>query len=106
MKTYSNTNTHKDKYSQKSYTSAQIESKNAKAKKRLRKIQIETHGYEYCMDCGKNKNDTYLDVSHQKSKDWCIKNSEIELIWDVNNMRIRCRECHKKYDKLNLQFKN
>lgn len=62
------------------------------------------HGYIFCEDCGRNGNNTYLDCSHTISVDECQKEGKVELAWDIENIKIRCRECHQKHDKTNLQW--
>ena len=74
------------------------------------KIQdmLDEHGYVFCEDdsngpiCGRNANSgVYIDCSHEISVDQCQKNGESELAWDwQNNIKMRCRPCHQKHDKL------
>ena len=65
--------------------------------------QIEQFGYNFCIECDSTK---FLDCSHRISVDKCQKEGRSELAWDEDNIDILCRECHRKRDKLNLQFKN
>lgn len=57
------------------------------------------HGYLFCEDCGKN-NCTPIDCSHDLSVDQCKKQSKTELAWSVDNITLRGRPCHSKYDRL------
>jgi len=73
----------------------------AKRKKLLE--QVEIHGYNFCTRC--ERNDCLpIDVSHIISVDKCIKKGIIELAYDLNNLQILGRDCHKKYDGLDLRF--
>lgn len=84
-----------------SLSKGQIDRKIRKAKKeKLQKQKIE-HGYNFCEDCGKSSG-TYLDCSHDVS----VKKGTIEMGWDLNNITIRCRECHLAYGdgKLNAEM--
>lgn len=64
---------------------------------------IEENGYVYCEICERNDCKP-VDCSHDKSVDWCIKNGCPELAYDIDNITLRGRDCHKKYDGLDLQF--
>jgi hypothetical protein len=106
MKNYSSDNHYTDKHSGIVYNSAQIERYNSKAKKELFQRQRDEYGYNFCEKCKRNlSGNIILNASHNQSKAWCLKNGEIELIWDLENMEILCQEtCHKIKDKLNTQF--
>ena len=56
------------------------------------------HGYVYCEDCGSNNG--LIDCSHDISVNEAQNTGRTELAWDVNNITLRCRECHKKHDNL------
>ncbi len=58
----------------------------------------EEYGYIFCEDCGRSSG-TYFDCSHDVSVDKCQKEGRSELAYDVNNITIRCRECHKIWDR-------
>lgn len=64
--------------------------------------QREDDGYNHCEDCGVNELHARLDVSHQVSRAEAKNECRTELIWDVDNLRIRCRACHQRYDGLAL----
>ena len=80
-----------------------IERMVVKAKKEKLRQQYDEHGYNFCEECGIS-NGTYLDCSHNESVKSCKENGRTEKAFDVNNITIRCRECHQKKDKLNLMF--
>jgi hypothetical protein len=82
-----------------------IDKKVFEAKKNTLKQQKEEYGYNFCEDCKNNGTNTFLDCSHTISVDKCQKEGKSELTWDLNNIKIRCRECHQKLDKTNIQFK-
>ena len=45
-----------------------------------------------CFICGTSENIT---VHHLKSVSECFKSNQEELIQDINNVILACRECHK-----------
>jgi Fe2+ or Zn2+ uptake regulation protein len=57
------------------------------------------HGFIFCEDCGISSG-TYFDCSHDISVKKCKEQGRTELAWDVDNITIRCRECHRKHDKI------
>lgn len=81
-------------------TQSKIDRLYAKSAKAKLAAQVDEHGYSFCEDCGANEMTGPLDVSHQISRKKCKENSMAELVWAAENLRIRCRVCHKKYDKL------
>jgi 5-methylcytosine-specific restriction endonuclease McrA len=80
-------------------TKSFVDRKVREAKKEKLDQQLEEHGYNFCEEpeCGRSGG-TYLDCSHDVSVDKCQKEGMTELAWDINNITIRCRECHKKHD--------
>jgi hypothetical protein len=110
MKSYSKDNHYTDKHSQRRYTSREIETNLNKAKRVLLNMQELEHGYNFCEDKNHAENikgkEDYMearifDCSHEVSVKKCKELSEIEKIWDVNNMKIRDRICHRIFDKSN-----
>lgn len=85
-------------------TKSVIDRKVREAKDLKIKLFFEEYGYIFCEEC-KNNEDTPIDCSHIISVDECQKSGRSELAWDLNNIRLLGRECHKKKDKLNLKFK-
>jgi 5-methylcytosine-specific restriction endonuclease McrA len=69
------------------------------AKSQVLVNQINEHDYNFCEEC-KQSSGTYLDCSHTISVDQCQKQGKSELAWDISNLRVLCRNCHKKHDKL------
>jgi len=63
---------------------------------------LSEHGYLVCQDCGQNDCKA-VDCSHDKSVDWCKKHGCLELAWDVNNITLRGRKCHRIHDKLDIK---
>jgi hypothetical protein len=55
------------------------------------------HGWEYCEDCGSNQGP--IDCSHDISVNECQNSGRTELSWDVKNITLRCRDCHRKHDQ-------
>lgn len=54
------------------------------------------HGRCYCEVCGSNQGP--IDCSHDVSVNEAQNSGRTELTWDVNNITLRCRECHRKHD--------
>lgn len=96
MNTYSNRNTWGASDGER-YTSSQVERKISQAKAQKLGEFRDEHGYYYCEDC-KKSGGVRLDCSHDISVDQCKKTGEVEMAWDVNNITIRCRECHVLHD--------
>jgi hypothetical protein len=71
--------------------------------------QFSEHGYNFCEkqteDCDFTDECRYLDCSHNVSVKVCIELGQAELAYDVDNIVILGRKCHKIKDKLNLMFK-
>ena len=66
---------------------------------------FEDNGYVVCEDC--QRNDCLpIDCSHNISVKEACETGRTELCWDINNITLRERECHKKKDGLDLRFKN
>ena len=86
------------------FTQSQIERKITKAKAKALEKQIDDFGYNFCEQCGKNASGTRLDCSHEISVKRAKEEGRTEQCWNVQNIVIRCRSCHQKHDKLNLQF--
>lgn len=70
-----------------------------KAKGEKLREQYENHGYNFCEVCGRSSG-TYLDCSHIESVKSCKENGRTEKAFDVSNIRVLCRLCHQKHDKL------
>ena len=70
-----------------------------KAKAEKVRQQFDEHGYNFCEVCGIS-NGTYLDCSHTESVKSCKENGRTEKCFDVENIKMRCRKCHQKHDKL------
>ena len=86
------------------FIECQIQKKIREAKAIILQNQVDEFGYNFCETCGKNANNTILDCSHNYSVSKAKKEGKTELCWDVKNIKIRCRNCHNKYDNLDLKF--
>ena len=75
-------------------TNARI--KIAKAQK-LFEIELE-YGYHFCEDCRTNSG--RIDLSHTIGIGKAKQDGMTELCWDVSNIKLRCRDCHNKLDRL------
>lgn len=76
-----------------------IDRKVREAKANALSLQFWEYGYNFCTDCLRSSG-VYLDCSHNISVDKAQKTRQAELAWDVNNIKVRCRQCHQEYDKL------
>ena len=79
-------------------TTSQIETRITYAKGLKLDQQLQELGYNRCEDCLRNATGTYLDCSHDISVKECKESGQAELAFDVNNIMVRCRDCHKKHD--------
>lgn len=68
------------------------------AKKKKLELFIEEYGYAFCEDC-KNNDCKPIDCSHDISVKECQESGRSELAWDINNITLRGRPCHNKWDK-------
>lgn len=69
------------------------------AKERKINQMLEKFGYIFCEECHRNETAGIpLDCSHDVPVSECQKRGQAELAWDVNNITIRCRECHQNHD--------
>jgi 5-methylcytosine-specific restriction endonuclease McrA len=75
-----------------------IDQKVKEAKKEKLQQQFDELGYNVCEECWKN-DDKPIDVSHIVSVDECQKSANVELAWDLINLRILGRKCHRIWDK-------
>lgn len=73
---------------------SQIDYRVDQAKK---KKKILMSGSEFCEECGRS--DTLIDMSHTIGIQECKNRRMVELSWSVDNLRLRCRSCHKRWDK-------
>lgn len=80
-----------------------IDSRVKKAKEQVLDNQLIEFGYNFCVNC-KRSTGVYLDCSHIVSVKDCQEMGKSELAYDVNNIEVLCRNCHKKIDKLYLKF--
>lgn len=86
----------------KSYTQKQIDFKIRQSGLFLIEQQFLEHGYNFCTKC--NRNDCKpIDVAHIVSRKKAKELRQVELSWDLDNLQILGRKCHKKIDKLNIQ---
>lgn len=85
-------------------TKITIDRRVREAKKEKLAQQVNQFGYNFCTQCKANT-DVPIDCAHVVSVDQCQRTGRSELAWDLENIRILGRSCHKKYDGLDLQFK-
>ncbi len=76
----------------------ECQKKISEAKQQKLDLFMLEHGYHFCEDCGKNTCKP-IDCSHDISVDECKKSGRTELAWDINNITLRGRACHSKYDR-------
>lgn len=87
------------------WTTDQIDIKSDEAAKELLQDQLDEWGYNFCEECKRNDCKP-IDVAHYPvSRKEAKETGRAELCWDnKNNMEILGRNCHKKHDKLSLQW--
>lgn len=78
---------------------AQLEVKIRQAKKLKLAQFIAEHGYYFCEDCQRNDCKP-IDCSHNISVDECIKSGKADDAYNINNITLRGRACHRKHDGL------
>ena len=83
------------------YTTAQIEWRIKRAALLKLDLQFIEHGYNFCEECQQN-NDKPIDVSHTISRKKAKEDGCVEVLWELSNLEILGRECHKKKDGLNI----
>ena len=83
------------------YTTPQIEVKIKTTALLKLELQFVEYGYNFCEQCKQN-DDKPIDVSHTISRKTAKENGNVEILWDLDNLEILGRSCHKKKDKLNL----
>lgn len=64
---------------------------------------IDDNGFIYCEDCKLSGHVSIIDCSHDISVEKCKQIRQVEIAWDIDNIKLRCRKCHEKHDKLNIQ---
>jgi hypothetical protein len=79
-------------------TKSYIDRKVREAKERKIEEQKDAFGYNFCEDCGASSL-VYLDCSHNVSVKECQESGRSELAWALVNFTIRCRVCHRAYDR-------
>ena len=61
---------------------------------------MQEHGYFFCEDCGTNEHGNYIDCSHTIGVGKAKQIGKTELCWSIENIKLRCRNCHRKLDNL------
>ncbi len=81
-------------------TRSQIESRIRIAKQQKIDLMNLDQGYIACEECAINYMNARIDCSHTISVKKCLETGRAELAFDVDNIRLLCRSCHEKHDKL------
>lgn len=81
------------------FTTPQIDAKIRKAKQEKIAQFTNDWGYIFCESCGINASNTYIDCSHDISVKKAKESGQSQQCWNVKNITLRCRKCHKKHDK-------
>ena len=82
---------------------AQIDRRVKTAKAQKLQQFLDKYGYFFCEDC-KSNDDKPIDCSHTISVLEAKNTGRTELAWDVENIKLRGRDCHAKLDKNNVQW--
>ncbi len=99
MKPFSDSNTYKESSGAR-LTRGNIERKIKQSKAKKIDSQLLEHGYNFCEECGRNASSgEYLDCAHTIPVKECLESSRAELAYNVDNIRMLCRPCHRKQDK-------
>jgi 5-methylcytosine-specific restriction endonuclease McrA len=85
-----------------SYNQNQIDNRIRKAGLEKIDLQFLNEGYNYCTECKRNDCKP-IDVAHIVSRKKAKELKQVELSWNLSNLQILGRDCHKKLDKLNIQ---
>lgn len=77
-----------------------IDSRVVKAKEAKIEAMMDEQGYISCEICGINAAaGEPIDCSHDVSVKECQESGRSELAYDITNITMRCRTCHRKHDK-------
>ncbi len=79
------------------FTTSQIDVKVRKAKMQKINNMLDDIGYVVCEDCKRN-DCVPVDCSHDISVKEAKESGESQLAWDVDNITMRGRSCHRKHD--------
>ena len=85
-----------------SYTQSQIDYRIRKAGLEIIDLQFLNEGYNYCTKCERNDCGR-IDVAHIVSRKEAKELRQVQLCWDLENLQILGRKCHRKLDRLNIQ---
>lgn len=85
-----------------SYTQSQIDRRIKKAGLEILDLQFLEDGYNHCTECQRNDCKP-IDVAHKISRKQAKELRQVELSWDIENLEILGRKCHRILDKLNIQ---
>ena len=72
------------------------------AKQEKVQAQYAEYGFNFC-EGDEPEHESILDCAHIESVDSCQKNGHAEKAWDIENIKILCRSCHRLHDKTNLK---
>ena len=86
------------------YTTIQIEARIKKSALLKLQIQFDDSRYHFCTSCRRNDCKP-IDISHTVSRKQAKEEGNVEILWDLDNLEILGRKCHKEKDKLNINYK-
>ena len=98
MRKISNTNTCYSRQFTK-HTSVEVNALIQRAKAAKIEQFIDEHGFAFCEDCQKSSG-VRIDCSHDISVKECKELREVQIAWSVDNITLRCRDCHARHDGL------
>ena len=89
--------------SSKTSTGERISFEDCKARiSEAKQIKLDTfyseHGYYFCEECLTSQG--RIDCSHTIGVGKAKQDGRTELCWSVDNIKLRCRNCHQKHDRL------
>ena len=98
MKQFSTTNTYLTSTGER-LNRAQIETRIKKAKaEKIDQFTLE-NDYCFCEECGVNASNARIDCSHDVSVKECLETGFAEKAFDVENIKLLCRNCHNEHDR-------
>ena len=68
------------------------------AKELKLRLMRDSYGYVFCEDCKISRG--RMDCSHTISVKECQETGKAEQAWNIHNIKVRCRDCHQRHDKL------
>lgn len=83
---------------------SEVDKKVLETKRKKVEGMMDEHNYIFCEDCGRNSSSGEpIDCSHDIGVKDAQESGRTELAWDVENITMRCRPCHRVWDKSGIK---